>query len=533
MSRVSFGRLMEVSVNTTQFARVLRLVQPITERKTTIPILGTILLSADANGLMVSGTDLELGGFCRCPAIVKKPGSLAVPAHRLTEHVKMLPEGDLRLKEQASHWLALSCGRSRSRMAGSAVDSFPELPQPPEGGVTLPGALLARLVEKVIFAISTEESTATLSGALLKFDQSGLTMVATDGHRLALAATQLEIPDLQEPFEVLVHKKALSQFLRFSEGQSDQPVRCSVTENHLFFAWKERLLLNRRLNGSFPNYERVLPSQYSRLISLDRKELRVSIERVSRFSDAETRCIVVEVSQGQMMLRAEDGNIGDSEAILPIAYADGTVRIGCNASYLADFWRAPNRNMSNSCFRTNRVPPNCGRIHRLETPSIGMSSCRWRFETNSQRSSYLVQERRVMFTELSPLLAGRTLVLTVAQIDNGLIRLNVIPKRQKENDSGEKALTTPLSVTGTAADLDRDLPAQLSGYASSMLQTGSTLAQVQTTHRAAFKEIETENRKTLESKRKSAVSKTPPKPEAATAVSEPVFKDGKPVFGTK
>lgn len=138
-----------------------------------------------------------------------------------------------------------------------------------------------------------------------------------------------------------------------------------------------------------------------------------------------------------------------------------------------------------------------------------------------------------MFTELLPLLAGRTLVLTVAQMDHGLIRVNVIPKCLKENDSSEKALTTPLSVTGTAADLDRDLPAQLTGLASSMLQTGSTLAQIQETHRAAIKEIEAENKKALESKRKTSGSKTPPQAESAAAVSAPVFKDGKPVFGTR
>lgn len=138
-----------------------------------------------------------------------------------------------------------------------------------------------------------------------------------------------------------------------------------------------------------------------------------------------------------------------------------------------------------------------------------------------------------MFTELLPLLAGRTLVLTVAQMDRGLIRVNVIPKCLKENDSSEKALTTPLSVTGTAADLDRDLPAQLTGFASAMLQTGSTLAQIQETHRAAIKEIEAENRKALESKRKTSGSKAPPQAESAAAVSAPVFKDGKPVFGSK
>lgn len=142
---------------------------------------------------------------------------------------------------------------------------------------------------------------------------------------------------MENPIEILIPKEALIEFLRFSEGRNDQAVRCSVTENHLFFVWKERLLLSRKLGGSFPNYERVLPKQYGRSISLERKELRASIERVSSFSDTKTRCVVVEVSQGQLALRAEDSNVGESEEVLPVTYNDEPVRIGFNGSYLADF----------------------------------------------------------------------------------------------------------------------------------------------------------------------------------------------------
>jgi DNA polymerase-3 subunit beta len=174
---------MELTVKTNEFAPVLRLVQAVTERKTTIPVLGTVLLAADLEGLTVTGTDLELGAMCRCPATIRKPGTLAVPAQRLSEYVKMLPAGDLHLKEQSSSWLALSFGRSKSRIAGTPANIFPELPKPPESGVTVPCGVLARLAEKVVCSISTEQNPVTLGGALLKLDGSGLTMVATDGHR--------------------------------------------------------------------------------------------------------------------------------------------------------------------------------------------------------------------------------------------------------------------------------------------------------------------------------------------------------------
>ena len=139
-----------------------------------------------------------------------------------------------------------------------------------------------------------------------------------------------------------------------------------------------------------------------------------------------------------------------------------------------------------------------------------------------------------MFTELLPLLKGRTLLLTIAQMDNGLIRINVIPKCLKENDSVEKALATPLSVTGSAADLDRELSMQLSGFTASILGTGSTLAQVQEAHRTAIKDVEAENKKALDSKRKTSGSKAPTETaQPPTADPGPIFPEGKLAFGSK
>lgn len=136
-----------------------------------------------------------------------------------------------------------------------------------------------------------------------------------------------------------------------------------------------------------------------------------------------------------------------------------------------------------------------------------------------------------MFTELLPLLADRTLILTIARIDDNLVRVNVVPKSVKDNDPGEKALTRPLSVTGSAADLDRDLAMQLTGFVESAIQTSSNLAHIQEAHKAAVKAVEAENKKTLDSKRKTATPSITNKTEEA--LPGPVFKDGKPVFGTK
>ncbi|MGH9622441.1 MAG: PRTRC system protein E [Bryobacteraceae bacterium] len=134
-----------------------------------------------------------------------------------------------------------------------------------------------------------------------------------------------------------------------------------------------------------------------------------------------------------------------------------------------------------------------------------------------------------MFIELEPLLADRTLVLTVSRIDRHAIRVNVIPKARRENDEAEKAIATPLSITGSAAELDRELAVQLAGYTEAILQTGSTLQQVQEVHKAALKEIEAENKKALDAKRKISGAKAPPKAEDNVAPA----KDGQPVSEAK
>ncbi len=328
---------MEIVVRTTDFARVLRLIQALADRKNTIPVLGTLLIRADAKGVSITGTDLEFGGVSYCPATVKKLGSVAVPARRLSEYVQMLPEGDLVLKEQSNGWVSLACGRSRSRMATIDAASYPDLPKPTREGSSLSASVLARAIEKALLAASPESTTVGLAGALLKVQKSTLTMVATDGHRLAYVTAAVELPDLEKPVDVLIPRKTLTAFLRFAEGRNDQPVRCTVTDNHLFFVWQERLLFSRKLSGAFPNYERVLPQTHAVSLALNRKELYGSLERVAQFAENKNRCIVVEVSPNQMTVRAQDAAIGESEEALPVKYSGDMVRIGFNAAYLADF----------------------------------------------------------------------------------------------------------------------------------------------------------------------------------------------------
>src|SRR5882672_4406362 len=205
---------MEFLVSKSDLVRELGLTQGVVERKTTIPILSNILVETDGDQIWLTATDLELGIRCACPARVKKEGAGTVPARRLLEYVRLLPDAEVQVKVAENQWASLVCGRSRTRIAGMSRDSFPELPQMPETLAEIPLNVLAQMIGSTIFAISAEESRFTLNGALLILRDNGLLMVATDGHRLALVEKQIPLPGLNVTYRALLPKKAMNEILK-------------------------------------------------------------------------------------------------------------------------------------------------------------------------------------------------------------------------------------------------------------------------------------------------------------------------------
>src|SRR5271166_3989487 len=188
--------MMEFTVSKADLVRELNLSQGVVEKKTTIPILSNVLVEATGDRINLTATDLELGIRSSCPARVKKQGAGTIPAKRLLDYVRLLPDADLEVKLQENHWASLVCGRSRTRIAGMSRESFPELPEMPDVLAKLPLGVLAQMILRTIFAISSEESRFTLNGALLLLRDSGIVMVATDGHRLSMVEKKTSLPDL-------------------------------------------------------------------------------------------------------------------------------------------------------------------------------------------------------------------------------------------------------------------------------------------------------------------------------------------------
>jgi len=340
---------MEFTVQRADLLKELTLSQGVVERKTTIPILSNILLEASGDSLQMTATDLELGIRNSCPANVKKGGATTVPAKKLFDYVRQLEEAEVRFKSADSAGGAavqVACGRSRVRMAGLARENFPVLPEFPGKLAVLPRQVLLQMIRRTIFAISTEESRYTLNAALLVLKPETMTMVATDGHRLAHVETDPSV--VREGYEgvggelrVLVPKKAMTELQRhLAEQPEEGGIEFGKDENHLFFRMGTRLLICRMLTGQFPNYEAVMPKANEQAVLLEQAPVMAALRRVALFSDERSHAVRFQLSKEELKIVSTGSEAGESEESLTTTYAGAPLQIGFNWEYLLDFLTA-------------------------------------------------------------------------------------------------------------------------------------------------------------------------------------------------
>src|SRR5258705_11810567 len=235
------SQAMEFSVGKSALLNELTTTQGVVERKTTIPILSNLLVEAREGRVTITATDLELSVRTSCEAKVKKEGAGTIPAKKLLELVRLLPEGEIRFKLLENHWVQILADRKTYKMVGMAKDNFPAIPEFPHPLVKIPAKILSSLIAKTAFAISNEESRYTLNGALLLLKPDTITMVATDGHRLAAAETQHAFAGLSNEARTLVPKKALVEIQRLaSEAGEDGQIEFALDDSHLFFRVGDR-----------------------------------------------------------------------------------------------------------------------------------------------------------------------------------------------------------------------------------------------------------------------------------------------------
>ncbi|MGA2695449.1 MAG: DNA polymerase III subunit beta [Terriglobales bacterium] len=333
---------MEITISKSELLRELTATQGVVERKTTIPILSNYLFEAAGDKLSLTATDLDLSLRTSCDAKVKKEGSCTIPARKLYDYVRLLPDADITIKLLENHWVSIRCGRSNTKMVGMAKSNFPSLPVFPSVGVVkIPTQVLRSMIAKTGFAIANEESRYTLNGALMMIKPESITMVATDGHRLAhIERSGEKFEGVSGEMKTLVPKKAMDELKSLLDSTDADSIEFAKDESTLFFRIGGRLLTSRQLTGQFPNYEAVLPKDVSKSIALQGNELMAAISRVAQFADERSRAVRVKLEKGELKLSASSTETGESEDSLEVDYNGEALAIGFNAQYLLDFLKA-------------------------------------------------------------------------------------------------------------------------------------------------------------------------------------------------
>ena len=341
MTSAPTGNL-EITISRAELLRELTAAQSVVERKTTIPILSNFLFEAEGDRLTITATDLDQSIRTSCAAKVKKPGACTIPARKLFDYIKLLPEGDISIKLMDNHWVQIRAGRSNTKMVGMARANFPAVPEfPATGAVKIALASLRNMIAKTIFAISNEESRYTLNGALLVLKAESMAMVATDGHRLAhIEKMGEQLEGIAGEKKTLIPRKALSELQSLLNSTDSEHVEFADDEQSLFFRVGGRVLTSRKLTGQFPNYEAVLPRDNNKLVSVRGEDLMGSIQRVAQFADERSGAIKIRLEQNELRLSSSSTDTGESEDTIETPYNYDPLVVGFNSQYQIDYLKA-------------------------------------------------------------------------------------------------------------------------------------------------------------------------------------------------
>lgn len=327
---------MEFKIEQSALKDELAFVQGIVEKKSTIPVLSNILIeSVGENTIRIIGTDLDVTIRCEAEAEIIEGGSMCIQARKIFDVVRLLPDSTLHFKKDDNDWVKLSCGNSKYRFAGVSRDQFPEVPVFKSAPLTLPAAVFNHFIVNTSFAITNEQSRFTLSGAKFMIEEGTARMVTTDGHRLAFIEKKIDTLS-GETMDALIPKKALIELVKISRG-TGAVVSFGEDQNHIYFEVENRLLITRKLSGTFPNYEMVIPKDNDKLAEFSSGDMKDAVARVSLMADERTRSVKLTIKENEIEVAAHSSEEGEAVERVRSDYSGEETEIGFNAQYLQDF----------------------------------------------------------------------------------------------------------------------------------------------------------------------------------------------------
>lgn len=342
---------MELTVAKKDLLKLVTRVQGVTERKSTMPALANILMTADGpSGVRLAATDLYLGIAGTVAADVRKPGSVAVPAKDLLDRVKMMPDGPVLITVQDNASTVLKAGGTARRysLRGMSGDDFPPLPAPIEGSpsLALEVNVLLELIGKTHFSVSTDETRAHLNSALFEWDGDIVRMVSTDGHRLSKMEVRVE--GRQASATMLIPLKAIQELRRLCEdslsegGKDAQKPQVQITQSasSAFFQVGSTFFSVKLVDAQFPPYNQVIPQKTDKLVRAPRTSLADALRAVSVAASERTGGVKFSFEAGTLRISSESPESGDGMDEVPVEYTGPSVNIGFNAKYFLDILAA-------------------------------------------------------------------------------------------------------------------------------------------------------------------------------------------------
>lgn len=355
---------MKFSVSKEKLLAGLQTVQNVVSTRTTLPILSNVLLHAADGQLRLTTTDLDVGVSGVIDAQIDKPGATTLPARRLANIVRELPAAEVQIEIDAKNVASIRCGQSYFKILGLPEEEFPPLPKF-EGAktFTIHQQALRDALKKTSYAISTDETRYVLNGILFSFKENKLTMVATDGRRLALVDLEVEFPRSQE-VEIIVPTKCVTELGRLLGDEGD--VKMSVGENQIAFEIGGSLLVSKLIEGNYPNYRQVIPGEAKERITLERETFLNAVHRVSLLSSEKSNSVKLVFSKNNIEIAANTPDVGEARESLAVAYKGREFSIAFNPEFL----QAPLRALSNDEIFLDLIDEMSPGVIKIQTPFL-------------------------------------------------------------------------------------------------------------------------------------------------------------------
>lgn len=323
---------MKLTVSKDKFLGGLQAVQNVVANRVTLPILSNTLLRCEDGQLSLATTDLDMAIQSRTEATIERAGATTLPAKRLFNIVRELPSTDIVISSDSSHVATIKSGLSVFRINGLAESEFP--PMPTFAGAkefTLTQKDLRDALRKTSYAISVDETRYVLNGILAAFKEDKLTMVATDGRRLALVELEMEIPKSNET-EIIIPTKAVNELQRLLNDEGD--VKVSVGDSQAAFDFGHTKLITKLIEGNYPNYRQVIPTETRERVTLEREPFLNAVRRVSLLASEKSNSVKLVFGKNNLDIMANTPEVGEASESMPISYKGAEMSIAFNPEFL-------------------------------------------------------------------------------------------------------------------------------------------------------------------------------------------------------